>query len=116
MELLNSDNFRTKKRALRIVTYNKPYYNTQDIQELQHIRSYIQQAFTERGTRTTKKQLLSSKEKEVWTCECGKTSDIDTYCNGCGQDIYGFKQNEMKPADADNYIGEKIELISEYIK
>jgi uncharacterized protein YbjQ (UPF0145 family) len=116
MDLLKSNNFQTQKRGVRVVTYDKSFYNKQDIQDLQTIRSYIQETFTERGTRTTKKQLLSSKEKEVWTCECGKTNDIDTYCSGCGQDIYGFKQNEVKPATVDNYIGQKIALISEYVE
>ena len=116
MELLKSDIFQTQKRAVRVVTYDKPFYNKQDMQDLQSIRNYIQETFTERGTRTTKKQLLSSKEKEVWTCECGKTNDIGAYCSGCGQDLYGFKQNEVKPTAAENYIGQKIELISEYVE
>lgn len=116
MELLKSENFQTQKRGIRLVTYDKPFYDKQDIQDLQNIRKHIQETFTERGTRTTKKQLLSSKEKEVWTCECGKTNDIDTYCSGCGQDIYGFKQNETKPNTAINYIEQKIDLINEYLK
>ena len=60
--------------------------------------------------------MLTSKEKEVWVCECGKTNEIGVYCNGCGQDIYGFEENEMKPITANNHIGQTIELISEYIK
>lgn len=116
MELLNSNNFQTQKRGIRVATYDKPFYNKQDIQDLQSLAKYIQSTFTERGTRTTKKQLLSSKEKEVWICECGKTNDIDTYCSDCGQDIYGFKYNETKPNTAKDFIEQKIELISEYIK
>ncbi len=116
MELLKSDNFQIQKRGIRIVTYDKPFYNKQDIQDLQNIRNYIQETFTERGTRATKKQLFSSKEKEVWTCECGKTNDINTYCSGCGQDIYGFKRNETKPNTAINHIEQKIDLITEYLK
>ena len=116
MELLKSENFQTQKRGVRVVTYDKSFYRKQDMQDLQAIRDFIQTTFVERGTRTMKKQLLSSKEKEVWTCECGKTNELGTYCSGCGQDIYGFKQNEVKPAAADNYIGQKIELISEYVE
>ncbi|MFA6702830.1 MAG: YbjQ family protein [Dysgonamonadaceae bacterium] len=116
MELLKSENFQTQKRAIRLVTYDKLFYNKQDIQDLQTIRNYIQKTFSERGTRTTKKQLLSSKDKDVWICECGKTNDIGEYCSGCGQDIYGFKQNEIKPQKADKHIEQKIELISEYLE
>lgn len=116
MELLKSDNFQTQKRGIRTVMYDKSFYDEQDVQDLQNITKYIQETFIEGGTRSTKKQLLSSKEKEVWTCECGKTNDIETYCSGCGQDIYGFEQNETKPNTAINNIAEKIELISEYLK
>lgn len=116
MDLLKSDNFQIQKRAVRVFTYDKSFYSKQDIQDLQTIRNNIQTTFIERGTRTMKKQLLSSKEKEVWSCECGKTNDMDAYCSGCGQDIYGFKHNEIKPAVADNYIEQKIDLISEFVE
>ena len=115
MELLQSVDFQTQKRGVRVVTYDKSFYNKQDKQDLQTVRDCIANTFIERGTRTTKKQLLSSKEKEVWTCECGKTNDIGAYCSGCSQDIYGFKANEVKPLAADNYIQQKIDLISEFV-
>lgn len=116
MALLKSEDFQTQKRGLKIVTYDKPFYNKQDKKDLDIVRSYVENTFTERGIRTTKKQLLSSKEKEVWTCECGKTNDIGTYCSGCSQDIYGFKVNEVKPLAVHNYIQQKIELITEYVE
>ncbi|MGV8879632.1 MAG: YbjQ family protein [Sphingobacteriaceae bacterium] len=115
MKLLKNSDFRIQKRGLLVASYDKPFYNKQDKQELQTIKDCISQTFIERGTRSSKKQLLSSKEKQVWICECGKTNDIDTYCSGCNQDIYGFKQTEMKPLTVDNYIQQKIELISEFI-
>jgi len=116
MELLKSDDFQIQKRGVRVVTFDKPFYNKQDKQDLQTIKDFIKGTFTERGTRTTKKQLLSSKEKEVWNCECGKTNDIGSYCSGCRLDIYGFEANEVKPQAAENYIQQKIELITEYIE
>jgi uncharacterized protein YbjQ (UPF0145 family) len=116
LELLESDNFQAKKIGLRIVTYDKPFYNKQDIADLQTIKDYIQNNFGERGKRTIKKQLLSSKEKEVWTCECGKVNEMGEYCTNCNQDIYGFKSNEVKPLGAELYIEQKIELISEFVE
>ncbi len=116
MELLQSDNFLTQKRGVRVATYDKPFYNKQDKIDLQTIRDYVKNTFVERGTRTTKKQFLSSKEKEVWTCECGKANDIGTYCSGCSKDIYGFNANEVKPLAVNNYLQEKIELITEYVE
>jgi uncharacterized protein YbjQ (UPF0145 family) len=115
MELLKSGNFQIQKRGVRIVTFDKPFYNKQDKHDLQMIKDFIKETFVERGTKTTKKQLLSSKEKEVWTCQCGKTNDIGTYCSGCRLDIYGFEESQIKPQVAENFIQEKIELIGEYI-
>ncbi|MBO9199539.1 MULTISPECIES: YbjQ family protein [Niastella] len=114
-EMLKSDNFQIQKRGVRIATYDRPFYSMHDKQDLQTIRTLLKDIFVERGKRSMKKQLLSSKEKEVWTCECGKTNDIDNDCSGCQQDIYGFKPKELKPGVADNYIEQKIELISEYV-
>ena len=116
MELLKSENFQTKKIGLRISMYDKPFYNKEDIKDLQTIKNYVKETFIERGKRTMKKQLLSSKEKEVWACECGKTNDIGYICSGCEKDIYGFKSHEVKPTSIDNYIQEKIELIAEFLE
>jgi CDGSH-type Zn-finger protein len=105
-----------QKRGIRITTYDKPFYGKQDKKDLQTIKDFINKTFVERGARTTKKQLLSSKEKEVWTCECGKTNDMGNYCSNCHQDIYGFTADEVKPLAASNYIKQKIELISECVE
>ncbi len=116
MQLLKSEDFQTQKIGLRISKFDKPFYNKEDIKDLQTIKNYAKETFVERGKRSMKKQLLSSKEKEVWTCECGKTNDIDSNCSGCSKDIYGFKSNEVKPSSVDNYIQEKIGLITEYVE
>ena len=116
MILLQNDDFQVQKRAVRIAEYDKPFYNKQDIQDLQTIRDLMKSRFPERGKHIMKKQLLSSKEKELWQCECGKTNDMETYCGGCGNDIYGFNANEVKPQEADHCLEQKIDLISEYIK
>ena len=93
MSLLQSDSFKAQKGGLLIATYDKPFYNKQDKKDLESIRNHVNKSFKERGTRTTKKQMLSSKEKEVWICECGKTNEVNTYCIGCSKDIYGFEAN-----------------------
>lgn len=115
MELLASDNFKVQKHGLQVASYDKPFYNRQDVLDLQTMISYIQSNFRERGTITSKKQLLSSKEKQVWVCGCGKSNDMDFYCSGCGLDVFGFKQNEVKPIKVISYLQQKVELISEYL-
>ncbi|MHA6697347.1 YbjQ family protein [Chryseobacterium sp. A321] len=115
LELLKNESFQIQKRGLKLATYDKPYYNKEDLKELQFLRDYIVENFTERGVHRMKKQLLSSKEVEVWLCECGKTNSLHTHCTGCHQDIYGFKYSEMNPEVISKDLDLKINLISEYL-
>lgn len=115
-QLISLNDFQKQKRALRIVTYDKPFYNKQDIGHLSSLIETIKNKFPERGTHSMKKQLLSSKEKEIWTCECSKTNDIGSYCSGCRMDIYGFLVNEVPPPKALTNLEEKISLITEYVQ
>lgn len=113
MRLLQSDDFQVKKRGVSLATVDKVYYSMQDKKDLENVRDYLKCTFVERGARTTKKQLLSSKPKDVWACECGKINDIGVYCSGCEQDIFGFKMAELKSTFAMTHIDRKIELINE---
>lgn len=115
--LLNNTNFEKQKIGLRIATYDKSFYNKKDIENLKQIQIFINSNFKERGEITTKKQMLSSKEKNVWNCECGnKGNNIGEYCGSCKNDIFGFKETETKPINIVKYIEEKIELLTEYIE
>lgn len=117
MSLLKNSNFQKQKIGLKIATYDKSFYERKDIVNLNLTKTFISENFKERGEISTKKQLLSSKEKEVWNCECGnKSVEIAKYCGSCKNDIFGFKESEMKPTEIVKYIEEKIELINEYIK
>lgn len=117
MSLLKNADFAKQKIGVMISTFDKAFYDKDDVENLNQTKNYISSTFKERGEITTKKQLLSSKEKEVWNCECGnKSNDIGEDCGSCYKDIYGFKQKEMKPYSAVKHIEQKIELINEYIK
>jgi hypothetical protein len=74
MSLLSNSDFKKQKIGLRIATYDKSFYDKDDIENLNQNKNFIDSAFKERGEITTKKQLLSSKEKDVWNCECGNKS------------------------------------------
>lgn len=115
--LLKNLDFKKQKIGLRIATYDKAFYDKKDIENLNQTKIFIHSAFKERGEITTKKQLLSSKEKDVWNCECGnKSVEIGEYCGNCNNNLFGFKESEMKPTEIVQYIDKKIELINEYIK
>jgi uncharacterized protein YbjQ (UPF0145 family) len=115
IEILDNTEFEKQKKALKILNSDKPFYNKIDLEKLSTLRNSIEKKFPERGKRSTKKQFLSSKEKEVWVCECGNTVELDKYCGGCKRDIYGFTSHEMSPPRAIEAIDEKIDLITEFI-
>lgn len=115
--LLKNSDFKKQKIGIKTATFDKLFYNKEDVNDLNQIKNYISSAFKERGEITTKKQLLSSKEKDVWNCECGnKAVEIGEFCGTCYNDIYGFEKNEVKPNNVIKYIEQKIELINEYLK
>ncbi|MGL2987727.1 YbjQ family protein [Flavobacterium sp. RSSA_27] len=117
MSLLKNADFKKQKIGLRIATYDKSFYDKKDIESLNQTKVFISETFDERGEISTKKQLLSSKEREVWNCECGnKYVEIGEYCGSCKNDIFGFKESEMKPTEIVEYIDQKIELIYEFLK
>jgi uncharacterized protein YbjQ (UPF0145 family) len=117
MSLLQDNNFLKQKIGVRISTYGKLFYNEQDVKELEDICGYINEKFPIRGKKSTKKTLMSSEEKEIWICECGKTNDgdMELFCKGCKKDIYGFTENEINPQVAVSEIQEKIGFVKEIL-
>jgi len=116
LQLLRNDDFNIRKTALRIVMFDKEFYNKQDVVDLLNLKNFISDTFVERGTRTSKKQLLSSKERNVWVCECGNTNNLDVSCSSCNQDIFGFKMDDIKPNAVEESIDQKIAFISQLIE
>lgn len=112
--LLNHPDFSIRKRAVTISTVDKSIYTKADVPELELINQRLADIFPEIGTRSIKKGLLSSKEKEVWKCTCGKTVEVGYYCTSCEQDIHGFREDESKPYTAIKNIKETIEIIHEH--
>lgn len=113
LKLLKSTDLNIKKRGLELSIANKKQYKIDDKKALEEILDIINSNFKERGTITSKKSLLSSKEKNVWNCECGHQNDIGEYCNQCKNDIMGFNKNEIKINEVIPLINEKIEILSE---
>jgi uncharacterized protein YbjQ (UPF0145 family)/CDGSH-type Zn-finger protein len=115
LNVLANDDFENQKKVVRMLAYDKPFYNKEDIADFEKIKDLIRTKLSERGIRSMKKQLLSSKEKEVWLCDCGQSNEIDIHCTKCGKDIYGFKANDLSPEKAIAHIDQKIALIAYFI-
>jgi hypothetical protein len=111
-EVLQAGNTRKQKLGLLLLKTNKQFYNRADTRDMEDCIELVEKIFPERGTKIIKKQLLSSKEKELWQCECGKANDIGYYCSGCDKDIYGFTEGEIKPNKVVEDLRQKIELLN----
>ena len=117
IELIENEELSIKKIGLYIATFDKSHYDCNDIEGFNRMIKSIKLSFKERGEKSTKKQMLSSKEKEVWICECSKTNNSDIeYCSSCERDIYGFKISELKPQKVITNLEDKINLINELTK
>ncbi len=114
--ILKTNIFQKQKLGLRLLTSDKPFYSKQDVKEITQLIAFIKTNFPERGIRSMKKQILSSKEKEIWTCECKATNEIGSRCESCNQDIFGFQPNDIKPVDVILELEEKISLITAFVK
>lgn len=113
-DLISSSDFTTAKLGLLIVSISKSYYTTEDRVVLEELPQLIDDEFKIVGEKSTKKKLLSSSEKEVWNCTCGKVNDIDVqYCGGCEKDIYGFEKNDVKPQNVINLIKSRLLVMKE---
>ena len=108
---LKDNDLKVQKRALNLAVIDKPYFSLDDIPDYIKLRDLIKSSFKENGEVVSIKSKLSSKEKEVWKCNCGKTNNVnDTSCD-CGQDRMGFLYWELKTEKAIEIIDDNINLI-----
>lgn len=111
--VLNNEDFNIKKSGVALLMYDKPFYSKADIEKFEFFIDYLKNNFKEKGERTTKKQLLSSKEKEVWICECKTSNEIGKFCSQCNKDIYGFKSSEISPKRVIEKLQDRVEALRE---
>jgi uncharacterized protein YbjQ (UPF0145 family) len=109
---LKSDSSAVRRKALQICTVEKEYYTFKDINIYEELAELIQIQFPRLGEITSQKKLLSSKEKEIWICQCGTKNEIqNTHCGTCGKDIYGFFNTEISPEKSISILRETIDII-----
>ncbi len=95
--MLQSENFKIRKRALSLLQLHKPVYSVSDIEELETLCRQVQITFQKRG-RVVEVEQRFSKPKKKWECECGTKMPIDeSFCTKCYRDICGFEPHETKP-------------------
>jgi uncharacterized protein YbjQ (UPF0145 family) len=112
IKLLDSERLTVRKLALKILMGDKPFYISDDISDLKKTVSEIEISFPERGVHSLKKGGFLSDERKIWTCECGKTNNLeDRYCNNCSNNIYGFKSEEVQPQAVIDSLNTKAEAL-----
>lgn len=115
MYLSHSDS-EIRGKALQIVTYDKPFYSVDDIKIYHEYIQIIKLNFPKYEI-SSQKKLLSSKETEIWKCECGEKNEMDIVnCSKCGRDIYGFITSDVNPEKAIQQLIENIEIIKTNIR
>lgn len=112
IKLLESTQDAVKRIGLSLIFLDKPYYEHSDIEKLKIIEQIIPKSFTPLSPIVRKKGFLSG-EKEVWECSCGQTNVVadGAYCQKCGNDIYGFKEKDMKPDDAVKLVRDRLTFL-----
>ncbi|WP_298289035.1 YbjQ family protein [uncultured Lutibacter sp.] len=117
LNLIENSDFLTQKNGIQICSNNKINYDSTDIHKIQKIANFIDSNFKERGEKTTKKKMLSSKEIDIWICECGKENNgFDEICSKCKNDIFGFNENDTKPKELSIVLNDKIEILGKILK
>jgi uncharacterized protein YbjQ (UPF0145 family) len=114
LALIKSSDFQTSKLALYLLTSEKQTYTSNDLNLVKEIINELPRTFAIRGILTTKKKALSSKEKEIWICECSRENDLTTeHCSKCGNDIHGFSSNEINLAETESKLQNIRKILSE---
>lgn len=115
---LQEKNPEKRIKALQIVVKDKSFFSKEDIPEFESLIGLIRTNFSKTSTQSTVKKLLSSKQVDVWICECGHNNDLTSeYCEdfNCAKDQYGFTKGQISPVSAIRKLNENIELIKKYV-
>lgn len=117
-EYLQDKDLEKKFKALQIVVKDKPFYSKEDITDFEKLIKIINSNFLKTAKQSTQKKLLSSKEVDIWICECGHKNEMSSeFCENfnCAKDQYGFTKSQIGPTTAIKKITENIALIIKYV-
>jgi uncharacterized protein YbjQ (UPF0145 family) len=105
-----------KNKALQIIVTDKPFFTKDDIKAFESLIHVLDHNFHKTSKNSTMKKLLSSKEIDIWICQCDHKNEISLdYCGSCGKDPYGFIRGQVNPDLATKKLRENISLIQNYV-
>lgn len=115
--LIRSQSLLTAKYGLWISAMAKRHYSPGDISEIERLIPLIKSEFQPIVQVTTKKKLLGGSDKEIWTCTCYTTNDMDVvHCAKCNNDIYGFAKGEKIPEHVVTILESRLTVLKEVMQ
>lgn len=116
LELLENSDFNIQKNAVLICEMQKLNYDSADLISIKKIIDSISTKFSERGERTSKKKMLSTKEVDIWICECEKENNShDIYCSRCKNDIFGFSEKDVNQNEINDILENKLIILQQIL-
>lgn len=114
-DLLGEKSHLMRKRMLRLLLYDKQFYNKEDVAQFESLCVKIREAFPDLSA--TKEGGVFSK-KEKWVCAYCRASNESSrkYCSSCGNDKFGFKERENNPEYIISFLEQKVSIIKEQLK
>jgi uncharacterized protein YbjQ (UPF0145 family) len=110
--LLVSGDRRTAKRALTLLTADKPSYSSADIEPLGQMIELIWEAFPEKKAFLEKG--VFSKSREKWQCDCGVKMDLEiANCESCGRDRRGFSPGKDSASTIADLLARRIDVLKD---
>ena len=108
--LLVSGDARKARRALSVLTADRPAYSRADIEPLSQLIELVWGAFPEKPAILDKGMF--SKSKERWQCDCGSKVDLeDANCTNCTRDRRGFYPGELLPTSIIDLLCRRIDVL-----
>jgi uncharacterized protein YbjQ (UPF0145 family) len=115
-KLLNHSELDIRKKGLILAQTDKPSYTDKDIENFQSLLQKIEQTFPVTAEFVEVKNKLGSGIKNKWKCTCETLNNEDLkICSSCKKDIYGFKNDEVKPAKVIDLLRNKITTLEKLL-
>jgi uncharacterized protein YbjQ (UPF0145 family) len=109
--LLVSGDPRKAKRAMSLLTAERPAYTRSDIEPLGQMIELVWGAFPEKPVVLDKGMF--SKPKERWQCDCGGKTDLEIEtCSVCNRDRRGFSPDEPSAATIVDLLSRRIDVLT----
>ena len=108
--LLVSGDAGRARRALSLLTAERPAYSRADIEPLNQLIELVWGAFPEKPVILDKGMF--SKPKERWECACGVKADLESAnCTSCGRDKRGFSPGEHSASSIVDLLARRIDVL-----